>query len=128
MVKKAVIFARLKRLRCRCGFRRGRCHSLELFDSVRREIAGWLWNVCCGYSHPTARIEEVVHQVKREIERIMFEEGEKLCTPSGLQFARPIIEIPRQFKYRFSYGQNMIVHTLEETKLGIASPLKSEPM
>ncbi len=42
------------------------------------------------------------------------------ATPSGLQFARPIIEFLGKFKYRFSYGQNMIVHTLEETKLGIA--------
>jgi len=51
----------------------------------------------------------------------MFEEGEKLCHAVGVyNLPRPIIELLGKFKYRFSYGQNMIVHTLEETKIGIA--------
>ena len=51
----------------------------------------------------------------------MFDEGEKLCHTVGVyNLPRPIVEMLGRFKYRFSYGQNMILHTLEETKVGIA--------
>jgi len=95
---------------------------LSSFDSVRREIARVaLERLIKDTRIQPARIEEVVHQVRKEIERIMFEEGEKLCHMVGVyNLPRPIVEVLGKFKYRFSYGQNMISHTLEETKLGIA--------
>lgn len=95
---------------------------LSSFDSVRREIARVaLERLIRDTRIQPARIEEVVAQVRKEIERIMFEEGEKLCHAVGVyNLPRPIIEVLGKFKYRFSYGQNMIVHTLEETKVGIA--------
>ncbi len=95
---------------------------LSSFDSVRREIARVsLERLIRDTRIQPVRIEEVVDQVKKEIERIMFEEGEKLCHAVGVyNLPRPIIELLGKFKYRFSYGQNMIVHTLEETKIGIA--------
>ena len=51
----------------------------------------------------------------------MFTEGEKLCHAVGV-YHMPVdkITLLGRFKYRFSYGQNMIAHTLEETKIGIA--------
>ena len=51
----------------------------------------------------------------------MFEEGQKLCHAVGVyNLPSPIVATLGRFKYRFSYGQNMIAHTLEETKIGIA--------
>jgi ribonuclease Y len=95
---------------------------LSCFDPVRREIA----RVCLerllkdGRVQP-GRIEDVVAEVKKEIDRIMFEEGQKLCHAVGVyNLPSPIVALLGRFKYRFSYGQNMIAHTMEETKIGIA--------
>ena len=95
---------------------------LSCFDPVRREVA----RVCLerllkdGRVQP-GRIEDVVAEVKKELDRIMFEEGQKLCHAVGVyNLPSPIVALLGRFKYRFSYGQNMIAHTLEETKIGIA--------
>jgi ribonucrease Y len=95
---------------------------LSSFDSVRREIARVALERLIRDSRiQPARIEEVVAQVKKELDRIIADEGEKLCHAVGVyNLPKPIIELLGKFKYRFSYGQNMIVHTLEETKVGIA--------
>jgi ribonuclease Y len=66
------------------------------------------------------RIEELVEQTRKEVEKIMFTEGEKLCHAVGVyNMPAETIGLLGRFKYRFSYGQNMIAHTLEETKIGI---------
>lgn len=95
---------------------------LSSFDSVRREIARVaLDRLIRDTRIQPSRIEEVVLQVKGEIEKIIWEEGEKLCHSLGVyNLPRPIIELLGKFKYRFSYGQNMVIHTTEETKLGVA--------
>ncbi len=95
---------------------------LSSFDPVRREIARVVLERLLrdGRVQP-GRIEELVEQVKKEIERIMFEEGQKLCHAVGVyNLPAPLVALLGRFKYRFSYGQNMIAHTLEETKIGIA--------
>lgn len=102
---------------------------LSSFDSVRREIARVALKrlVRDGRIQPT-RIEEYVDRAKKDIDRVMFEEGKKLCHAVGA-FSVPhdLIGFLGRFKYRSSYGQNMIAHTLEETKIGIklASELKA---
>lgn len=95
---------------------------LSSFDAVRREIARVaLERLIRDARIQPARIEEVVEQVRREIERIIFEEGEKLCHAVNVyNLPREIVTLLGKFKYRFSYGQNMILHTLEETKIGLA--------
>lgn len=95
---------------------------LSSFDPVRREVARVALErlIRDGRVQP-GRIEEIVAQVRKEIERIMFEEGQKLCHAVGVyNLPAPLVAILGRFKYRFSYGQNMIAHTLEETKIGIA--------
>ncbi len=95
---------------------------LSCFDPVRREIARVVLERLLrdGRVQP-GRIEDLVEQVKKELERIMFEEGQKLCHAVGVfNLPAPLIATLGRFKYRFSYGQNMIAHTLEETKIGIA--------
>lgn len=95
---------------------------LSCFDPVRREIARiTLERLLRDGRVQPGRIEEIVEQVKKELDRIMFEEGQKLCHAVGVyNLPAPIIAHLGKFKYRFSYGQNMIAHTLEETKIGIA--------
>lgn len=95
---------------------------LSSFDPVRREIARVALEKLMkdGRIQP-ARIEDLVDQVRKDLERIMFEEGQKLCHAVGVyNLPAPIVAMLGRFKYRFSYGQNMIAHTLEETKIGIA--------
>lgn len=102
---------------------------LSSFDSVRREIARVALKrlVRDGRIQPT-RIEEYVERAQKDIERVMFEEGKKLCHAVGaFNVPHDLIGYLGRFKFRSSYGQNMIAHTLEETKMGIklASELKA---
>ncbi|MCG2692191.1 ribonuclease Y [Microgenomates group bacterium] len=94
---------------------------LSCFDPVRREIARVTLEklIADGRIQPS-RIEEILSQTKKDISRIMRQEGEKLCHAIKV-FNLPIeiIDMLGRFKYRFSYGQNMIAHTLEETKIGL---------
>ena len=95
---------------------------ISSFDSVRREIARVTLEALIrdGRVQP-ARIEELYEKTKRDIERVMTKAGEDLChTIKVYNLPKPIIEMLGRFKYRFSYGQNMIAHTLEETKIGVA--------
>lgn len=95
---------------------------LSSFDPVRREIARITLErlIKDGRIQPS-RIEEVIAKVRDEIDKIMFEEGKKLCHAVGVyNMPHDLIGYLGRFKYRFSYGQNMIAHTLEETKIGIA--------
>jgi len=95
---------------------------LSCFDPVRREIARVSLEQLMkdGRIQPS-RIEEVVEHTTKEIEKIMFVEGENLCHAVGVyNMPSDKTALLGRFKYRFSYGQNMIVHTLEETKIGIA--------
>ena|SRR5579859_228587 len=94
---------------------------LSCFDPVRREIARISLErlVKDGRIQPS-RIEEVVRKVASELDKIMFEEGKKLCQAVGVYNMPPeLMQMLGRFKYRFSYGQNLIAHTLEETKIGI---------
>lgn len=95
---------------------------LSSFDSVRREVARISLEklIRDGRIQPS-RIEEVVAQTKSDLERIMLEEGKKLADlVRAYSLPTDLLALLGRFKYRFSYGQNMIVHTLEETKIGIA--------
>lgn len=95
--------------------------KLSSFDPVRREIARLtlIHLIKDGRIHP-ARIEEYFERSKRDVEQIMFQEGQKLCHAVGVyNMNREIIQMLGRFKFRTSYGQNMISHTLEETRIGI---------
>jgi len=93
---------------------------LSSFDSVRREIARIsLERLIKDTRIQPIRIEEVVEQVKKEVEKVIFEEGEKLVQEVGIYNLHPdLVAMLGRFKFRTSFGQNLIVHTLEETKIG----------
>lgn len=94
---------------------------LSCFDPVRREIARRSLEILIKDTRiQPVRIEEVVNQVKKEIDVILFEEGEKLAHEVGVYNLQPdLISMLGRFKFRTSFGQNLVVHTLEETKIGI---------
>lgn len=95
--------------------------TLSSFDPVRREIAKVALErlMADGRIQPQ-RIEEIVEQTKKDIEKVMFKAGEELCQKVGVyNMPAEIIGILGRFKYRYSYGQNMIQHTLEETQIGV---------
>ncbi|MDD2822771.1 MAG: ribonuclease Y [Candidatus Daviesbacteria bacterium] len=92
------------------------------FDPVRREIAKVSLErlIKDGRIQPQ-RIEEIVAETKADIEKLMFQAGEQLAHEVGVyNLPRELVEYLGRFKYRYSYGQNMLQHTLEETRIGIA--------
>lgn len=94
---------------------------LSSFDQIRREIARRsLEKLILDTRIQPFRIEEIVTQTKQEVERVMFEEGEKLAHEVGVfNLPHDLLSILGRFKFRTSFGQNLVVHTLEETKIGI---------
>ena len=95
---------------------------VSCFDPVRREIARAALErlIADGRIQP-AKIEEIVEQTKAEIDRIIQKEGDNLCHRVGVyNLPKELVYMLGKFKYRFSYGQNMIEHTLEETRIGVA--------
>lgn len=95
---------------------------LSSFDSVRREIARRALEVLIRDSRiQPSRIEEVVRQTKAQMEDVIMEEGKKIAQECGV-FNLPLdlTKLIGRFKFRTSYGQNLGIHTIEETKIGIA--------
>lgn len=103
---------------------------LSSFDSVRREIARRaLEKLLKDTRIQPFRIEEVVGQTKKEVEKIMFEEGQELANEAGVyNIPTDLYAILGRFKFRTSFGQNLIVHSLETTKIGthLASELGAD--
>jgi len=95
---------------------------LSSFDPIRREVARRSLEklIKDGRIQPQ-RIEEIVAKTKQEVDHILVEEGEKLCHSVKVYNLHPdLVKLLGRYKFRFSYGQNMIVHTLEETQIGVA--------
>ncbi|HVB64189.1 MAG TPA: ribonuclease Y [Nitrolancea sp.] len=100
--------------------------TLSSFDPVRREIArrSLAKLIQDGRIHP-ARIEEVVNKTRLEVEQIIREEGERVAYEANVQGLHPdLIKLLGRLKYRTSYGQNVLQHSLEVSQ--IAGALAAE--
>ncbi len=93
---------------------------LSSFDQVRREIARRsLEKLIKDTRVQPFRIEEIVEETKKEVEKVMLAEGEKLSHEAGVfNLPADLIGILGRSKFRTSYGQNLLLHLLETAKIG----------
>ena len=92
---------------------------LSGFDPIRREIARISLErlMADGRIHP-ARIEELVDKVRQELDQKLFEEGEAAAFSLGITDIHPeLLKLLGRLRYRTSYGQNVLVHSLEVAQL-----------
>ncbi len=93
---------------------------LSGFDGVRREIARLTLEKLLqdGRIHP-ARIEEMYYQAKSELEGHIVEMGEQAVFDAGVQSVHPeLIKLLGRLRFRTSYGQNVLAHSIEVSRLG----------
>ena len=89
------------------------------FDPLRREVARLAIEklIDDGRIHP-AKIEEMVEKAKEEVAAIIKEEGERAALETGVNNLHPdIIKLIGKLKYRTSYGQNVLNHSIEVSNL-----------
>jgi ribonuclease Y len=104
---------------------------LSGFDPVRREIARVALTklVQDGRIHPT-RVEEVVAKATVEVEEGIFKAGDEAALQAGVAGLHPeVLKVLGRMKYRTSYGQNQLAHSVEASHIGrmLAHELGADP-
>jgi ribonuclease Y len=92
---------------------------ISAFDPVRREVARLALTklMADGRIHP-GRIEEVVNKARAEVDLVMRQAGEQAIYDAGIPaLPSEIVKLLGRLKYRTSYGQNVLVHSVETSRL-----------
>jgi ribonuclease Y len=103
--------------------------TVSSFDSVRREIARRAMEklITDGRIHP-ARIEKLLKDARKEVDQVIKEAGEQAAYEANVHGLHPqILRMLGRLKYRTSYGQNQLHHSVEAAKIAaiLASELKA---
>ena len=96
--------------------------TVSAFDPLRRELARRVLNKLLqdGRIHP-ARIEEVVNKTQAELDQVIREEGERVAYEANVVGLHPdLIKLLGRLKFRTSYGQNVLAHSLEVSLIAAA--------
>ena len=106
--------------------------TISCFDPVRREIARLSLErlIADGRIHP-AHIEEMVEKCRREVENIIKQSGEQATFETGVHGINPeLIKLLGRLRYRTSYGQNVLIHSIEVSHIAgmMAEELGVDPM
>lgn len=105
--------------------------TLSCFEPVRREVARIALEhlISDGRIHP-ARIEEMIEKARREVDATIKQEGERVVIEAGVNGIHPeLVKLLGRLRYRTSYGQNVLNHSLEVAYLSgvMASELGLDP-
>jgi len=95
---------------------------ISSFDAIRREIAKRALEILIKDARiQPSRIEEVVKQIANQMDEVLLEEGQSISEECGVfNLPSDLLSLIGRYRFRTSYGQNLAIHTIEETKMGVS--------